>query len=110
MSVPRDANPRPLPQPAHGSNPFHINVSRSGCWFLLARGSGIFVSAAKTLRYRSTEDADAAGLGHDEGRYPVDLCYAKVTARRGYDSLQVCALPAVGTDARTHARTHARTR
>ena len=60
-----------------------------GCWFLLARGSGIFVSTAKALSYRGTAEADASGLGHDEGRYPVDLCYAKVTARRGFDSLQV---------------------
>ena len=54
------------------------------------RGSGIFVSTgSKTLAVATTWDAVHRGYGHIERdglvwRQPIDLCFAKVSARRGH--------------------------
>ena len=63
-----------------------------GCWFLLARGSGIFVhTGGRTRALRSISDALLSGFGHGEARHPIDLCFAKVARRQGLHSLQLLA-------------------
>ena len=70
---------------------FPEGAAAYGCWFLVARGSGIFVDAGRTLAVRSTAEAIQRGLGHMEERHPVDLCFAKSARREGYHSVQVLA-------------------
>ena len=76
---------------------FPEGAAAYGCWFLRARGSGIFVSTgSKTLAVATTWDAVHRGYGHIERdglvwRQPIDLCFAKVSARRGHSTFQIVA-------------------
>lgn len=68
---------------------FPEGSSSYGCWFLAARGSGIFVRVGRTLGFETKDDAMRAFGRHREGRHPDDLHFAHATRSRGYHSLQV---------------------
>jgi len=73
--VSRRSGARLFPEGAHGY----------GCWFLPARGSGVFVEVGRSLIVRRRLRGRAGCSSRP--RFPED--YANVTRARGYDSLQI---------------------
>ena len=68
-----------------------------GCWFFLARGSGVFVNVGRSL-VAQTRNAVARALGagcRDGGECnlpwmpPLDKLWCTLATQRGYDSIQV---------------------
>ena len=73
----------PLPAPL-----LPYKRSRTGCWFFLARGSGVFVNIGRSLRRGTRQEVTSLLLGRrDLDDADDEWCDAAV--RRGYDSVLV---------------------